>query len=779
MKTLPSPQSIYTPIPETPLTISDMGALVVRRRAIIAGVTFAFLAIASLYCLLSTRRYMATGTIQIQKDSSDALRLESMMQGGAADEDALDENITLQTQTNILQSDSLALRVIEDLHLDKTPDFESKFNPIDMVLGIFSPGGASDPPGASLQQSPGRMSHALKVFSKNLTVTPVVGTRLIQISYVSSDRKLAESVVNALAQDLTNFSFETRYKATAQTSQWLTSQMADLRKQSEALQAKVADLQKEAGVYTVGDGGPDGKTQAYSSDINRLELATTALSGAESNRILTGAVEQIVKTGDPELISGLAGSPMLGAASSGVASSLSLIQGLRSQEAVLQGQMAEYSSKFSPDYPKLVDMKSNLQVIQAAIASEVARMGARAENDFKVAKTAEAQSQMSYKALKKRADALNDKTIEYELTRQEATDSRTLYVSLLGRLKEAGLLEGLRSTNVSVVDPGRSPAKPTKPNIPLFLGGGLASGLFLGFCAALLFDTTDTKIQDLDELELMLGGVPIGILPAFDRPATFLRLTSSSGLDRIDAVDPVTRNVIALQQPNSGYVEALRAIRTSLYLSKGGSPPQVVLITSSIEGEGKSTLAANFAVLLARQGKKVLLVDGDLRRPKLHTTFDVAMEGGLSSILSGSSSEKDSSQYSAPVTSLPNLKLLVAGAPPTEPTDLLSSTRMLEALAAWRREYSFVIIDAAPVLSATDSVILSGLVDTTLLLGRYKYTDRQLLARSYRLLQMHGGSPTGIVLNGIEREAEKRYSCYGYSGSDLVTQRKGGEHANA
>jgi succinoglycan biosynthesis transport protein ExoP len=777
VKSLPSPLGSIALTPERALTIGDMRNLVVRRRSIILSFALSILALASLYCLIATKRYTATATIEIQKDSADALRLESMMQGEDAAADALDENITLQTQANILQSDTLALRVIEDLHLDTTKDFKSGgfFNPFTAVLSLFSPPAIPDPPHASLEQSPRRRAHVLSVFAKNLTVTPIVGTRLIQVSYIHSDRAMAADVVNDLVKNLVNFSYETRYKATAETSQWLTGQMADLRKQSEDLQAKVAALQKQAGVYTVGDAGPDGKTQAYSSDINRLELATAELSNAQTNRILTGALYQTIKTGNADLISGIPGSPMASGASPAITSSLTLIQGLRTQEAALQGQMAELSSKFSPDFPKLVDMRSNLAEIQKSIDQEVARMGTRAANDYKVAQAAEDESHKSYQELKERADDLNDKTIAYELTRQEAADSRTLYTNLLGRLKEAGLLEGLRSTNVTVVDPGRTPSKPSKPNLPLFLGGGLVAGLFLGFCGALLVDATDTRIIDLDEIELMIGDVPIGILPTFAR-SSIPRLAKSANRGIAEALEPAPKSLLALEQPNSPYVESLKAIRTSLFLSNGGSaPPQVLLITSSVEGEGKSTLASNFAVLLAQQGKRVLLVDADLRQPRLQTIFGAPMDGGLSAILSG---HAKSTCYSTPVAGLPDLKLLSAGDPETDPTDLLSSAKMLDAIAAWRREYNFIILDAAPVLSVTDPVILSGFVDATLLLARYKYADRQLLARSHRLLQMHGGSAICVVLNGVERDAERRYSCYGYVGNGAIALRNGGDHAN-
>jgi succinoglycan biosynthesis transport protein ExoP len=266
----------------------------------------------------------------------DGLGLSSMMGDAAGASDALDANITIQTEATILQSDTLALRVINDLHLESTKDFQPRARAMGWVTGLISPSGPKDPSNEALENSPGRRSHAVLVFSSNLKVKPVSGTRLIEISYVSPDPKLAAAVVNHLIQSLADFSFQARYNATSQASDWLGSQLSDLRKQSEDLQAKVVQLQRDSGVFTLGGGAEaDGKGQAgtgvYSSVLDRLQQATASLTQAQSNRILKGAIA--------ELISGLVGNSSESGVSAGVANSLSLIQSLRLQQATLQGQL--------------------------------------------------------------------------------------------------------------------------------------------------------------------------------------------------------------------------------------------------------------------------------------------------------------------------------------------------------------------------------------------------------------------------------------------------------
>jgi polysaccharide biosynthesis transport protein len=756
--------------PDKELTAKDLLSVFVRRRLIVLSTLAAFVAVAILICTFSERRYSATAEIQVQKESSSQLGLDTPSGEDSGYSDSLQDTVTIETQASILKSDSLALKVIRDLNLASTEDFKPTFSTVGWALGLVSPAGPSDaqlgPPGETdLGMSPRERMYALSVFSKNLKVKPVASTRLIDISYLSSSPRTSAEVVNHLAQGLSDYNFETRHDATARTARYLTGQLADLRKQSEDMQTQLAHAQRESGVLSLGGVDAQGREQVYSSVLDKLQQATTAYTQAQSNRIAKAAVYEAAKSGDPEAISSL------GVAMGATDGLLGLIQSLRLEQSTLRGQIAEASAKFGPAYPKLAEMQQHLDTVNASIATEVARLSQRAENDAGVASGVEQSTHKIYLDLKAQADALNDKTIAYTILRQEADESRTLYETLFKQLKQAGVLADFKVGNISVVDPGRVPAKPAKPNVLLYLAGSILAGLFFGACAALLRDTLDTKIRNLPELEAQIGALPLGVLPhhyqsrRVQKPVRAPSLSLPTG-----SASPMVRNeftkVVALQQSGSAYVEALRALRTSILLSRGGSPPQVILVTSSVAGEGKSMLSVNMAVLLAQQGRKVLLVDGDLRRPMVHRTWNIQNIEGLSSFLAGHSSIKNPVDLGVSIERVPGLTVLAAGPVPPYPAELLGSEQMRLAMKTWREHYDFIVIDGSPVLPVTDSVVLSSTVDFTLLIARYEMTHRQSLDRSYWLLQSQTErARIGIVLNAVRRDSVTYYQYYGYKNS--------------
>ena len=284
-------------IAERPLTLGDLRHIFRRRRRVIVGCVAICFSIAALVCLLSTRRYQAVGEIQVQKESADTLGLDNMIGGAEGASDALDASITLQTQADLLQSDTLALRVIEDLGLAGTEDFAPRRDLAGWLLTLASADGAADNNDVSLEQSPRRRTRALRTFGSHLTVKVISGTRLIEIRFLSADPKLAAAVVNDLMKGLVEYTFQTRYTATNEASAWLTGQLSDLKKQAEALQGKVIALQRQSGVVSLGVQDAQGRDEAYSVVVDRLQQATATLSQATSNRILKGAVDKIVHRG--------------------------------------------------------------------------------------------------------------------------------------------------------------------------------------------------------------------------------------------------------------------------------------------------------------------------------------------------------------------------------------------------------------------------------------------------------------------------------------------------
>jgi capsular exopolysaccharide synthesis family protein len=730
------------------ITLRDLTVIYRRRQKIIYGVVGAFALLAAIYCIVATRRYDSTGIIQVQSKSQDGLGLDTMASGGSeTSPDALAVNMDIQTQVNILQSDSLGIKTIEQLHMEGTKDFESHWNPIGWFFGLFSPAGTPDPANASLENSPQRRRRALLVFENHLKVKATPGTRLIDITYSSPDPKLAAAVVNKLTELLIDYSFQTRFDATNQAASWLNSQIGDLRQQSEQLQKQVSDLESKSGIYTIGTVGADGRTQNYSDVLDKLQSATAAVSQAEQNRILRGAILHAAQSGDAEMLSGLAGNTSNGAAMNG---SLTVIQNLRGQEATARAALQQAEAKYGPAYPRLQELRGNVAGLDHSIQQEIERLKGRAQSDYDDAVRTEDENRAQYNQLKAQADTLNNKSIDVAIVRQEADQSRSLYDELLKKFKEAGVLEGLKGSTITVVDPGRVPGKPDKPNIPLYMAIAIFGGFFLGCCGALLIESMDEKINTVSEVERISGDHLLGATPIF------LSLGSSNGSSA--GYDGVPQ-LASISDPQSPFIEAARSIRTEIFLMGGSQKAsQVILVTSSVPGEGKTVLSANLAVLLAQSGKKVLLIDADLRLGALQTTLNLPAGTGLSELLSGAVEKPQI----YPVPGVPKLDALQVGAAPDNPSELLGSGVLAAWLATWREKYDYIVLDSAPLLPVTDSLTLAPLSDITLLVARPGLTEKSQLIRSYQLLTRRSNGFVAAIVNGLQPGEEGYSSYFGY-----------------
>ena len=442
------------------------------------------------------------------------------------------------------------------------------------------------------------------------------------------------------------------------------------------------------------------------------------------------------------------------------------MQNLRTQQATLSAQIASDGSKYGTANPKLADDRASLESINEQIASEAKRIGERAENDYKAAQAVEDKVRAVYDQERQLANNQNSTAIALLIARQEATDSRSLYQTLYSHLKEAGVVEGLRSSNISVVDPGRVPSRPV-PDTLICLALSLIGGCFFGVSGALFVEATSDRIETMATIERALNAPVLAVLPVTH--------VSSKVAGRLRQTTWTAGRVAVLGGPNSAYVEALRRLRTSLLLPLTGPLPKTILLTSAGEQEGKSTLSLNLAALLVLNGSRVLLVDGDMRSAGVSgymgfersgSDADVHSVKGLSDALSGS----EEPNILNPFSQIPGLSVLCAGSAPTYPAELLGSERMRKLVRMWEDQYDYVLIDSPPILAVADALILSRLADTTLLVARHGRTTQKSLERAYKTLHSVKNRKIGVVVNGVPRDAVSFNEFYGYKGTSFYSE---------
>ncbi len=763
------------------VTLAEVLLILRRRRMIVLLVCVICLGLAAIKCVFGTRRYESTASIQVQKEASDSLGIENAL-GSAAEgaSDALDYNITLQTQAKILTSETLALAVIGKTGLESNDDFTGRNAWLKLPEWLIAGGASieSDAPGLPLEASPGRRRRALKTFSKHLSVKIEPGTRIIDIGFLSTNPALAANVVNCLIREFTEYTYKTRFAATEQVSDWLASQLHGLQVKAEQAQARKVKLQTQTGLF--------GEDAGHNVVLARLDELSSGWTRAQSDRMLAEALDKVMRTGDPDLIEALgAGSSAVG--SSAIASSLGLLQQLRSRLAETRTQLSLSRQKFGPNYPLVLEQQAQEDSVQRSIREELRRVAASAHREYEMSRQVESASLKSVEEQKLLLGRLGRPTLEYTMAKQEADSSRDLYESLSTKLTAASVLSGLQSSNVTVVDPGREAARnhPKQPNVPVTMAIGGLMGIVAGCALALFLNFRDMRLYTAAQIEQLLGVPLLAILPVFRREAT---MTSAAAhwlswpprLSLPGGASTAGQTAASLDN-DSAYAEALRSLRTSLMLSRSQGHPKLILVTSALPGEGKSTTALNFATIVGQQGGRVLVVDGDLRRPTLHQRLKIGNAEGLSSLLS--LGETGSALRRLPGKE--DIWVLTTGPRPPYPAELLGSERMNELLAYWRGNFDFVIIDSPPVLPVTDAVLLSERVDAVLMVARYGVSTRKALERGYGMLTRHAGEgKVNVILNGIERGSVDFGEHYGYeyhygtTAKTVVSLHAEGSHAS-
>jgi len=658
--------------------------------------------------------YEAAARVEVDKESQNMTPFPDSNTFGEYE----DSENYIETQSKILQSETLALMTIKSLDLAQYPEF----------------GGTSTADAAH-----GRPA-ILGAFLGRLTIKRVQNTRLIQVQFEAEDPQLAATIVNTHLQNFVEQNFRGKYEATMQASNWLSAELEELRiKVEKSEDARIA-YERENQIWQIDE----------KQDITTQKLAdlSKAVTDAQTDVAQKEALYRMAVSGNVDALP--------------AARTNEVISALVKRKSDLDESYAEALDQYGPNFPKVLRIGAQQKEVDDNLAAARKVMVESVGVEFDTAKT---HVQLLLEALDKQKAEANDlaeKLVQYHILQHDAESNKQLYDGLLQKLKEAGISAGLRSSNIRVVDPALTPTSPARPqkgrNILLAVLVGLVGGI--GF--ALFREYLDNTVKSPDDIEALTGLPSLAVVPALPGlPNARDRLTRLAREASPQSASGPRVELLSYIQPKSQISEAFRALRTSLLLSQPDHPPQVMLVTSALPREGKTTAAVNLAVTLAQLGDRTLLMDSDLRKPGIRRALNLTggKELGLSSYLAGVSTLDE---VLIPHPTINNLVALTTGPVPPSPADLLSSHRMREAISDLRQRFKFIVIDSPPVMAATDAVILSALTDGVLLVVRSGETPKEAFTRTRDLLAAVKCRLLGVVLNAVDSSAPDYYYSYRY-----------------
>jgi succinoglycan biosynthesis transport protein ExoP len=661
--------------------------------------------------------YEAAARVEVDKESQSMLPFQQV---GSYDE-FMDMENYIETQGKILQSETLALQTIKSLDLGRYPEFGGTANASAWAHGSGAP----------------KRPAILGAFLGALSVKRVPNTRLVEVKFEAQDPQLAAQVVNTHLQNYIEQNFRSKYDATTQASNWLSSELEELRiKVEKSEDARIA-YERQNQIWQI-DEKQDITTQKLSDLSKAVTEAQTVLAEKEAlyRMAVAGSVDSM--PGIPE---------------NGV------LPNLLKKKSDLDEQYADAVNLYGPNYPKVQRLAAQQKELDEDLAKARKTETESVQQDYNTAQSRVELLQEALDKQKSQANDLAEKLVQYHILQHDAESNKQLYDGLLQKLKEAGITAGLRSSNIRVVDPALAPSYPSRPQKGRNILLGLLVGLVGGVGLALLREYLDNTVKSPDDIEALTGLPSLAVVPSMPGLNGHHKRLPGGGVP--DGASGSRVELLAFMQPKSQISEAFRALRTSLLLSQADHPPQVILVTSALPREGKTTAAVNLAVTLAQLGDRTLLMDSDLRKPGIRRALNLTMgkDVGLSSYLAGVSSLDE---VTMPHPTITNLSAITTGPVPPSPADLLSSHRMREAIAELRRRFKFIVIDSPPIMAATDAVILSALTDGVLLVVRSGTTPKEAFTRTRDLLAAVKCRLLGVVLNAVDSSAPDYYYSYRY-----------------
>lgn len=726
---------------EANFSLADFTRIIVKRKWWIIACIVIGIALAIYYNKTAIPQYDAVLSVDIDLDRAPNVGFSSLVGDRF---DFFGSEAKLETQLKILSSDSVAWAVINKLKLYNDKPYSEVFGK-NGYQGSFTPA---------------EKQALIGMFHGAMHVVLVPETDMAQIHFLNQNPYVAQKVVGAVVDAYQDWTLQMHVSTMAHISDWLASQMQMLRDRASQAQEALVQYQQQNNLINVGVGG---QTLV---DAN-LATLNSQLAQARADSIVREARYKMALTRNPDLLVSVAPNPVL--------------TSLREQEANLMLEQAQLQSQFGPRYPKLEEVSAQLAQLRRDISREINSLTQRFKTEYDASLQTENLLQARLNMIEQKAYQQNASAAQFAILRQKAMTASSLYNALQLRLQEAGITAGLNSNTIEVVDAAPLPLLPVSPQRHRNLLYGLLGGLIVGLGLALILDVFDDTLRTTEEAESFSHLPALSVVPHFLASGQKRSRQKDKTVAESKKVgdDTLSTDLITLTEPHSVVAESFRTLRSSVLLSSVDREPKVILISSGMAGEGKSTCAANLAIAFAQRPARVLLVDADLRKGTQHMKFQASNRKGLSTYLSRESGE-DSILY--PVSSLPQLGVIPRGPFAPNPGEMLSSRAMADVIAKWREEWDFIIIDSSPILAVADALSLSQVADGTLVVIRSGATRKKSLARTRELLRRAKVNVLGSVVNDQNLRSESYYgygnnqkggSAYGFGYGN-----GGSEHAN-
>jgi len=738
----------------------DYWKVLIKRWWIILATLVVFVSVTAFNTWRETPIYRASLKLQIDNEQPSILPFKDVNEFAYVNTDEY-----LKTQFEALTSLTLATRVIHAMNLDKDPRFMYTAPPdtIDLFLSrvrakLSLHSRNAPPPREKPKEDPSKSASTFSPFAgvllSSISVNPVKESAVVMVSCNARDPGLAADIVNTLAAEYIQMNFETKYKSTIMASDFLAKQLIDVKAQVEKSEQQMVAFAQTHNIYSLGEN--ENVIMQKLADLN------TTLTQAQAERIQRESAWKIAQeapNGDlPDALS------------------TADIKSLESTVANLQQQYSKLRAVYKPAWWEVKEVAGQLETAQKQLAQ---LREARLKDVGTAYQTALRREKLLAEAVgvqKSEADTLNQYSIQYNILKQEVASKKQLYNDMLQRMGEAGITAGLKSNNIHVVDAAVPPGAPILPDKRGNLTKALLSGLIFGIVLAFFFEYVgsyfDRSLKTPDDVDRFVQLPFLGVIPStrsFSRSgkrrllAMSLRAQDNSGRNGSNGRHgSLNIELITLWNTRSIISEAYRHLRTSILLSSNGQDKlKTIAVTSSKRGEGKTNTCVNLAVTLAQANKKVLLMDCDLRNPKIHRILQLSNRNGVSSFLTDGSQPLQ--RLIAP-TSIPDLFVLTSGHMPPNPSELIGSPMMKKCLVILSQHFDHILIDTPPLLAVTDGSIIANLVDGVILVIRGGDTTREAILRSKHLLSSARARIIGTMLNNVDMHASDHnyYSRYFY-----------------